>query len=48
MELLVYVNTLLATSHRYVLLGQFTIDPLKKEFNKLHQGGTYFTNVQLY
>ena len=37
---------LLATSH--ILLGQFTIDPLEKEFRKLRQrsGGTYFINVQ--
>ena len=41
MELLVYVDTL-ATSHKYVLLGQFSTDQLEKEFGKLHQrsGGT--------
>ena len=48
MELLVYVDTFLATSHKYVLLGQFSTDPLEKEFGKLCQGsgGTYFINVQ--
>ena len=36
------------TSHKYVLLGQFSTDPLKKEFSKLCQGssGIYFINVQ--
>lgn len=39
---------LLSTSHTYVLLGQFSTDPLEKEFSKLRQGsgGTYFINVQ--
>ena len=39
---------LLATSHKYVLLGQFSTDPLENEFGKLRQGsgGTYFINVQ--
>ena len=39
---------LLNTSHSYVLLGQFSTDPLEKEFSKLRQGsgGTYFINVQ--
>ena len=39
---------LLATSHKYVLLGQFSTDPFKKEFGKLRQGsgGTDFINVQ--
>ena len=39
---------LLATSHKYVLLEQFSTDPLEKEFGKLPQGpgGTYFINVQ--
>ena len=47
MELLVYVDTFLTTRHEYVLLGQFTTDPLEKEF-KPCQGsdGTYFINVQ--
>ena len=47
MELLVCQH-LLATSHKYVLLGQFSTDLLEKEFGKLHQGsgGTYFINVQ--
>ena len=38
---------LLATSHKCVLLGQFSADPLEKEFGKLRQGsrGTYFINV---
>ena len=41
---------LLATSHKYVLLGQFSTDPLEKEFGKFCQGsgGTYFVDVQLY
>ena len=29
---------LLATSHKYVLLGQFTTDHLEKEFGKLREG----------
>ena len=39
---------LLSTSHQYVLFGQFSTDPLEKEFSKLRQGsgGTYFINVQ--
>lgn len=39
---------LLTTSHQYVLVGQFSSDPLEKEFSKLRQGsgGTYFINVQ--
>ena len=39
---------LLATSYKYVLLGQFLNDPLEKEFGKLCQGsgGNYFINVQ--
>ena len=39
---------LLATSHKYVLLRQFSTDPLEKEFGKLRQGagGTNFINVQ--
>ena len=39
---------LLETSHSYVLLGQFSTDPLEKEFGKLRQGsgGTYFISVQ--
>lgn len=39
---------LLSTSHEYVLLGQFSTDPLEKEFSKLRQGsgGTYFITVQ--
>ena len=39
---------LLATRHKYVLLGQFTTDPLEKEFSKFCQGseGTYFINIQ--
>ena len=38
----------LATSHRYVLLGQFSTDSLEKEFGKLRQGsgGTNFIDVQ--
>ena len=37
-----------ATSHKYVLLGQFSTDPLEKEFVKLCQGsgGAYFINNQ--
>ena len=39
---------LLETSHRYVLFGKFSTDPLEKEFGKLRQGsgGAYFINVQ--
>jgi hypothetical protein len=39
---------LLSTSHQYVLFGQFSTDPLEKEFSKLRQGsgGTYFISVQ--
>ena len=39
---------LLVRSHKYILLGQFTTDPLEKEFSKLCQrsSGTYFKNVQ--
>lgn len=39
---------LLHISHQYVMLGQFSTDPLEKEFSKLRQGsgGTYFINVQ--
>ena len=39
---------LLSTSHRYVMLGHQSTDPLEKEFGKLRQGsgGTYFINVQ--
>ena len=39
---------LLATSPKYVLLGQFSTDSLEKEFGKLGQGsgGNYFINVQ--
>ena len=38
---------LLATSHNYVLLGEFSTDLLEKEFGKLRQGSgsTYFINV---
>ena len=38
----------LAISWKHVPLGQFTTDPLEKEFSKLCQGsgGTYFINVQ--
>ena len=39
---------LLVTSYKYLLLGQFSTDPLEKEFGKLCQGlgGTYFINLQ--
>ena len=39
----------MATNYKYVLLGQFSTDPLEKEFGKLRRGsgGTYFINVQL-
>ena len=39
---------LLSNSHQYVLFGQFSTNPLEKEFSKLRQGsgGTYFINVQ--
>ena len=41
-------KNLLNTTHKYVMLGKFTSDPLEKEFGKLRQGsgGTYFINVQ--
>ena len=46
MELLVCWH-FLATSHKYILLGQFLTDPLEKVLGK-HQGsgGNYFINVQ--
>lgn len=39
---------LLETTHDYVLLGDFSTDPLEKEFGKLRQGsgGAYFLTVQ--
>ena len=39
---------LLAQSHEFVLLGEFSTDPLEKEFSKIRQGsgGTYFITVQ--
>ena len=39
---------LLSNTHDYVLLGQFTTDPLEKMFGKLRQGsgGTYFISVK--
>ena len=39
---------LLATSHDYVCIGQFTSDHIEKEFSRLRQGsdGTYFITVQ--
>ena len=38
---------LFTTSHKCVLLEQFTTDPLEKEFSKLYleSGGTYFIIV---
>ena len=38
------------TSYKYVLLGQFTTDPLEKEFRKIRWGsdGIYLIYVQLY
>ena len=38
----------LSTTHDYVLLGDFSTDPLEKEFGKLRQGtgGTLFLTVQ--
>ena len=41
-------KSLLHSSHKYVMLGKFTSDPLEKEFGKLRQGsgGTYFITVQ--
>ena len=40
-------RNLLATTHSFVLSGQFSTDPLEKEFGKLRQGsgGVYFINV---
>ena len=39
---------LLDTTHDFVLLGNYSTDPLEKAFGKLRQGskGTYFLNVQ--
>ena len=39
---------LLSNTHDYVLLGQFTTEPLEKMFGKLRQGsgGTYFISVK--
>ena len=39
---------LLNNSHMYVLLGNFTTDPIERAFGKLRQGsgGTYFINTQ--
>ena len=39
---------LLDTTHQYVLLGNFTTDPIEKLFGKLRQGlgGTCFTSIQ--
>ena len=50
MKLLVHADTFSATSHKYVLLGQFSTDPLEKEIGKFCQGsgGTYFINDQLF
>lgn len=41
---------LLAISHKYVLLGQFTTDLLEKGFSKLCQGsgGNYFIKCPVY
>ena len=41
-------KSLLHSSHKYVISGKFTSDPLEKEFGKLRQGsgGTYFTTIQ--
>ena len=38
----------LATSNKYVQLGEFSTDPLEKGFGKLRpgSGGTYLINVQ--
>ena len=40
---------LLETTHDYVLLGDFSTDPLEKEFRKLRQGFgvAYFLTVQV-
>ena len=47
-EIVSLCRHLFATSHKYVLLKQFSTDPLEKEFGKLREGsgGTYFINVQ--
>ena len=41
-------KTLLCSSHEFVLLGQFSSDPLERCFSKLRQGagGAYFISVQ--
>ena len=39
---------LLSTSHKYVMIGEFSTDPLEKAFSKLRQsaGGNYFISAQ--
>ena len=41
-------RSLLDSSHQFVILSEFSTDPLKKEFSKLRQGSeaTYFITVQ--
>ena len=42
------VKSLLQNSHDFVMLGEFSTDPLEKAFSKLRQGagGAYFISVQ--
>ena len=46
--LVLVTKLLLQKSHDFILLGQFSTDPLEKAFGKLRQGcgGTYFINSQ--
>ena len=44
MELIVCQH-LLATSHKYMLLGQFTTNPLEKEFSRICQGSAPILTV---
>ena len=41
-------KTLLCSSHEFILLGEFSSDPLERSFSKLRQGagGAYFVSVQ--
>lgn len=41
-------QSLLAAGHKFIILSDFSTDPLEKAFGKLRQGcgGTYFINVQ--
>ena len=47
-EMVELCRYLIAQSREFVLLGEFSTDPLEKEFSKIRQGsgGTYFITVQ--